>query len=89
MSRNSAQGRPVVTITEAAHLLGISRKTVRKLMDEGHLPWFELPGVRGRRIRREDVAALIEAGYQVMHSPAVAGPVDPELVARHFPGFED
>lgn len=48
-----------IGVTEAKEILGISVNTVKKLIREGILPAYEVPGVRGPRFHREDVEKLI------------------------------
>lgn len=47
-----------VTPNEAAALLGVSRNTVLKLVDEGDLTARRVPGSRHRRLPRADVMAF-------------------------------
>lgn len=42
---------------EAAHILGVSCTTLRRMMDRGQLPWVEV-GMK-RKLRRADVAAVL------------------------------
>jgi excisionase family DNA binding protein len=54
--------RPIkdwIGITEAAKILGISRNTVQKLVEEGILPAYEVTGVKGWQFKRADVQGLI------------------------------
>lgn len=44
---------------EAKEILGLSHVTVTKLIRQGILPAYEVPGVRGPRFHREDVEKLI------------------------------
>jgi excisionase family DNA binding protein len=46
--------------TEAMDYLGVSRVTLYKLMDEGMLPFYTIKGIRKRRIKKEDLDALME-----------------------------
>ena len=46
-------------VKEAAEYLGVSRETVYNLMDKRLIPYSELRGVRGRRIRKEDLDVLL------------------------------
>ena len=48
-----------LTITEAAAYLKVNRKTIYNYMTAGRLPYFELETGGGRRIRREDLDALL------------------------------
>ncbi len=49
-----------LNISEAAEYLGVSRQTVYNLIERGILPYTELRGVRGKRIKKEDLAALFK-----------------------------
>lgn len=52
------EGPPLLSLTSAAHVLGISRQTVYRLLKNGRLPRIEIrPGVY--RIRRVDLEALL------------------------------
>jgi excisionase family DNA binding protein len=65
-ANNLAAGRAVMTIpaevmltpTEAAELLGLSRPFVARLLERGDIPSELLPESRHRRIRLEDVLAF-------------------------------
>ncbi len=48
-----------VNVRKAAEYLQVSRETIYNLMDRGLLPYSEVVGVRGRRIRKEDLDALL------------------------------
>lgn len=54
----------LMTVKEAAAYLRISRPTLYALMNRGELRWVELPGVRGRRFRREDLDQLPREGKE-------------------------
>ena len=66
VANNLAAGRSVMTIpaevmltpTEAAELLGLSRPFVARLLERGDIPSELLPESRHRRIRLEDVLAF-------------------------------
>ncbi len=49
-----------IGITEAAKILGLSRNTVAKLVDEGILPAYQIMGVKGLQFKPEDVQGLIK-----------------------------
>jgi excisionase family DNA binding protein len=51
-----------LTIMEAAKYLSVSRQTLYAYMNEGTLPYYELKGKRGRRLRREDLDGLLTRG---------------------------
>ncbi len=48
-----------LNVKEASEYLQVSRETIYSLMERGLLPYSEVQGVRGRRIRREDLDALL------------------------------
>lgn len=52
--------RIYISIREAGSALGVSRSTVYRLMDGGHLQAVKIG--RRRLIRREAISALIEIG---------------------------
>ncbi len=45
----------LLTISQAAELLGIHPNTLRKWADEGLVPHTKFPGSRYRRFKREDI----------------------------------
>lgn len=49
-----------IGMAEAKAILGLSHNTVKKLIDQGILPGYKVPGVRGPRFHREDVEKLIQ-----------------------------
>ncbi len=49
-----------LNVKEAAQYLGISRETIYSLMDKRLLPYSEVKGVRGRRIKKEDLEKLLK-----------------------------
>jgi excisionase family DNA binding protein len=49
-----------LTVQEAAKYLKVTRQTLYVYMAEGLLPFWELKGKRGRRLRREDLDSLFE-----------------------------
>ncbi len=49
---------------EAAAYLRVGRSTLYNLVKRGRLRWYELPGVRGRWFRREDLDRLRQPGGQ-------------------------
>lgn len=52
--------RIYISIREAGSALGVSRSTIYRLMDGGHLQAVNIG--RRRLIRREAIAALVELG---------------------------
>ena len=51
-----------LTPNEAAAYLKVNRRTLYGLMQRGKLPYYEMPGSARRRIRREDLDALLTPG---------------------------
>ena len=52
------EGPPLLSLTSAAHILGVSRPTVYRLVKNGSLPRIEIrPGVY--RIRRVDLETML------------------------------
>ena len=52
------------TPTEAATYLRVSRQTIYNYMEDGFLPYYQLKSGGGRRLRREDLDALLELPTQ-------------------------
>ncbi len=48
--------------TEAAEYLGVSRETLYRLMDTGDLAYYTFKKIQKRRIKREDLDALLVKG---------------------------
>ncbi len=48
--------------SEAAKYLGISRLSLYKLMDEGMLPYYTVKGIQKRRLKKQDLDALMQKG---------------------------
>lgn len=53
-------GSEYVTPTEAARILGVSRPTIYRMMEDGILPYTQVKGVNKRKLRRADVERLIK-----------------------------
>ena len=51
-----------LSLKEAAHYLRVSRRTMYNLMDRGVLRCHEIPGLRGRWFKREELDALRRPG---------------------------
>jgi excisionase family DNA binding protein len=47
------------TPAEAARYLRVTRQTIYNLMNDKSLPYYELKTIRGRRLRRSDLDALL------------------------------
>jgi excisionase family DNA binding protein len=60
--RGKAALGPFLSPTEAAKYLGIGKTQTYELMTENLLPWYELEGTRGRRIRVADLDRLLRRG---------------------------
>jgi excisionase family DNA binding protein len=58
--RPSTKPRDWMNVKEAAGYLGVSRQTIYRLIQSGKLSYFEVQGVRGKRIRKGDLDALIK-----------------------------
>ncbi len=56
--------------SEAMKYLGVSRTALYKLMNGGILPFFTIRGLRKRRLKKEDLDALLERGGSVDDKPA-------------------
>ena len=50
------------TPNQAAAYLKVNRRTLYGLMASGRLPYYQMPGSGRRRIRREDLDALLVPG---------------------------
>ena len=51
-----------LTPSEARKYLGISHQTIYNLMNSGTLPFYTIKNVRKRRIKKEDLDALMQLG---------------------------
>lgn len=49
-----------IGVSEASKILGISPNTVKKLVQKGILPAYQVTGVQGLQFKREDVENLIK-----------------------------
>lgn len=56
-----------LNVKEAAEFLMISREAIYSLMERGLLPYTEIEGIRGRRIKQEDLTALIKLRGEGKH----------------------
>lgn len=56
----SRTGQELIGIAEAAHLTGLDRRTLHRMIDKGELqPASKLPGLRGAYVlNRSDIEAL-------------------------------
>ena len=57
-----ADRSPIVTVTEAARLLGVSRWTVYRAIERGELESFKLGGCL--RLRRAEIERVIHGGRE-------------------------
>jgi excisionase family DNA binding protein len=56
-------------------LLGISRRSATKMIDEGHVKAFRLPGMSARRIHHDDLVAFLKSDPSYAFALAkLAGP---------------
>lgn len=63
MCSNKPADFKLYTTSEAAAVLGVSLKTLRKWLDSGDIPHTRLgPAARLIRIRAEDIEAFLRAG---------------------------
>lgn len=49
-----------IGITEVSEILGISTNTVKKLIREGKIPAYEVPGLLVFRFKRSEIEELIK-----------------------------
>ena len=49
-----------IGVIEASKILGIAPNTVKKLVQKGILPAYEITGVQGYQFKREDVMGMIK-----------------------------
>lgn len=50
------------TVSEACDYLRVSKSTIYEYMKDERLPFFYLAGTRNRRLKRDDLDALLERG---------------------------
>lgn len=51
--------RPHLTVAQSAERLGVSTKTLRRRIADGHLPAYRVNGGRSLRLKVDDVDALL------------------------------
>lgn len=59
-----------IGMAEAKEILGLSHNTVKKLIRQGALPAYEVPGIRGPRFHRADVEKIIRRIEPTEEKPA-------------------
>lgn len=59
---NFNQNTQWYTVAEACEYLRVSKTTIYDYMKDERLPFFYLAGTRSRRLRRQDLDALLEPG---------------------------
>ncbi|NLS90988.1 MAG: helix-turn-helix domain-containing protein [Planctomycetaceae bacterium] len=57
------QSRDLLTVTEAARRLRVSRRTVERMVARGVLPFYELPIRGGLRFSAAEIEAFLESRY--------------------------
>jgi diguanylate cyclase (GGDEF)-like protein/excisionase family DNA binding protein len=79
-ARDSAQGREaLVSVAQAAALLGVHPNTVRAWTDAGRLPAYRINARGDRRYRSGDVERLLAEGTATEPPPSTERRVDAEL----------
>ena len=73
--------KPILTIDDAARLLCVSAKTIRRRMSEGRLPHFRVGGDKGVRIERAELLKAARAGFPKLRAGRSRLHSKP-----HFPG---
>lgn len=59
----------LLRIPEAAQSLGVSIRSVYKLISTGALPTVSLPGLGVQRVRRSDIERMMHAGVSLGGAP--------------------
>lgn len=59
---DNIRGTKWMDVSEAASYLSVSKATLYAYMKDGRLPFFYLAGTRNRRIKQEDLDALLVPG---------------------------
>lgn len=59
----NVRGNKWMDVSEAAAYLSVSKATLYAYMKDGRLPFFYLAGTRNRRIKQEDLDALLVPGH--------------------------
>ena len=67
------------TVIEAAEYLGVSRRTIYKLTEEGRLPAFRIGQERHRRFRKQDLDNVPQTITKSEHGPTLTAASDPVL----------
>lgn len=52
--------RTLVTIAAVARMLGVTDRTVRNYISQGHFPAYRIPGTRGVRLNPAEVQAALK-----------------------------
>lgn len=61
MSTVNPSGREaLVTIAFVASILGVTPRTIRNYISQGHFPAYRIPGTRGVRLRMSDVQSAMK-----------------------------
>ena len=57
--------------SEVADWLRLSPRMIQLMAKDGRLPAMQIPGVRGYRFLKDDIAAFIESSMPKAHAPQV------------------
>lgn len=68
----TAPAQSLLTEAQAAQFLGVSRRSVARMVQEGHLQALRIRGGRGRRFRTEDLLACLEVEAPGRQAPVLA-----------------
>lgn len=60
MTGNDTKGTDMITVKEVAAILGVTPRTVWRLISQGDIPSYRI-SIRQRRIKRQDVLNYLES----------------------------
>ena len=69
MTRSDLNDKMWLNVTEAAIYLQVSRQTIYNLIERGILPFYEVRGIRGKRIKKEDLESLFQKSGPTSEQP--------------------